>query len=266
MNPTRTVRAVFTTGLAVVGLAACTQLAAPTPTPMPDARPADSPASDARVPEDAGAIPGMRVTDLPGHEGLGVDTTVKDAPRLLPPETLLRTYGQIFGGMAPIALQTRLRGSQGTQLFDAWTDYLGVLGIPDLRRDLPRGTQTNALMLAAFERIGVALCDRAVENDLATNPVRPVAQRLVFAFDTPTSPALDVSTFTARFDVLHRTFLGYPVRLAPQDRVPRFLALYQQTLARHTVPDAGRSLFAPWQAGWATVCYALIRHPEFHLY
>ncbi|WP_437742083.1 hypothetical protein WME73_42910 [Sorangium sp. So ce302] len=40
-------------------------------------------------------------------------------------------------------------------LFDSWGDYLAALGLPDHGLDLPRATQTNALMLAAFERLGI---------------------------------------------------------------------------------------------------------------
>jgi len=77
---------------------------------------------------------------------------------------------------------------------------------------------------------------------------------------------MDATRFAAPFDVLHRTFLGYPASLAPTDRAARFLALYQDTVKRHAAADAPKSRLLPEQAGWATVCQGLIRHPEFQLY
>jgi hypothetical protein len=204
----------------------------------------------------------------PFHETTRVaeDTAPKEDLRLVPAEAYMRTYLRLFGGLTPLEVQTRAKGREGGTLFDTWDDYLAALGFPDRRLDLPRATQTNALMMAAFERLGVALCDRAVEHDLAAVPRPPAGERLVFAFDLPTG-TLDQAAFAERFDVLHRTFLSYPARLAPADRVPLFFDLYTQTVARHA-PGKGKpkSRFTPALAGWAAVCYGLVRHPEFHLY
>jgi hypothetical protein len=120
-------------------------------------------------------------------------------------------------------------------------------------------------MIAAFERLGVALCDRSVEHDLKAKPELLVRDRLVFAFEPPPEPVTDAA-FGRGFDVLHRTFLGYPARLAPAGRADAFLDLYRQTVARHADKAAPRSRFTPSEAGWAAVCYGLVRHPEFHLY
>ena len=65
--------------------------------------------------------------------------------------------------------------------------------------------------------------------------------------------------------MLHRTFLGYPAALAPTDRATRFLGVYDGVVAAHAVSSV-KSRFSPAQAGWAAVCYGLVRHPEFHLY
>ena len=135
---------------------------------------------------------------------------------------------------------------------------------PDYRLDVPRQTQTNALMVAAFERLGIALCDRAVEHDLEGARPPPIEKRLIFAFDLP-SGAPDLRTFSPRFDLMHRTFLGYPARLAPPDREARFFKLYSDTVTDHAKDDP-KSRFSPQEEGWAAVCYAFIRHPEFHLY
>ena len=51
-------------------------------------------------------------------------------------------------------------GGDGGSLFDTWDDYVSALGFPDYRLDVPRQTQTNALMAATFERLGVALLPR----------------------------------------------------------------------------------------------------------
>jgi hypothetical protein len=201
------------------------------------------------------------VTDIPGHETLGQDTSPKEEPRLVPQEAYMRTYLALFGGLAPVDVQTEARAG-GTGLFDTWNDYLASMGFPDYRIDLPRSSQTNALMLATFERLGIALCDKAVERDLMGT--RPIEQRVVFAFDPPAT--VDAESFKAPFDLLHRTFLGYPAALAPTDRTARFYALYTSTTAAHADPKAPKSLFKPAQAGWAAVCYGLVRHPEFHLY
>jgi hypothetical protein len=189
-------------------------------------------------------------------------------PDPLPPghgtsvDTYIRSYLRIFGGLAPLDAQKALTGSDGPQLFNAWDDYLGALGLPDYRYDVPRLTQTNTLMLATFERAGVALCDRALEHDRTMTP------HFVFDFDVH-APVASVQDFAPRFDILHRTFLGYPAALAQTDRVTRFYQLWTNNAQLHaTAPpsDAGVSRFTANEAAWAAVCYGLVRHPEFHTY
>lgn len=203
----------------------------------------------------------VNVGALPGHDSLPQDDTPKEQPRLLPAESYIRSYLMLFGGLLPAQAQAAARGGDQSQLFDTWNDYLSSLGLPDYRVDIPRGTQTNTLMLATFERLGMALCNRAVEHDL--QGALPASQRLIFAFDTPAA-SLDLKGFAAPLDLLHRTFLGYPLALAPADRAGRFFKLYGDTVAAHATVKGSR--LTPAQAGWATVCYALVRHPEFHLY
>ncbi len=203
-----------------------------------------------------------------GHRGdhgkdahVDAGTTESLDGRLVPPEAYMRSYLELFGGLAPLDVQARARGPEG--LFDTWDDYVSALGLPDYKLDVPRQTQTNALMVATFERLGVALCDRAADADLG--PKAPRAdKRVVFAFDAPKG-ALDESTFAPGFEVLHRTFLGYPTSLAPADRRKRFFDLYSSIFAEHAT-GAAHSKFTPEQSGWAAVCYGLVRHPEFHLY
>lgn len=206
-------------------------------------------------------IPSVPVTSLPGHGQLPEDTTPKESQRMVPPEAYIRSYLMLFGGLSPMQAQKAAQGKDGSALFDSWNDYLSSLGLPDYRVDVPRGQQTNTLMVATFERLGVALCDRAVEHDLIGAP--PMAQRTVFAFDAPKDP-VDQAAFAPGFDVLHRTILGYPSKLAPAERLPRYFKLYGDTVAAHAAVKGSR--FTPSQAGWASVCYALLRHPEFQLY
>jgi hypothetical protein len=193
------------------------------------------------------------------HDG-GVEA--EPEARLVPPEVYMRTYLDLFGGLAPLDVQARARGPEG--LFDTWDAYISSLGLPDYKVDSPRQTQTNALMVATFERLGVALCDRSVESDLESKPPVPLDKRIVFAFDVPPAP-LDKAGFTTRFESLHRLFLGYPTALAPPTRVDRFFALYQSMVSKHASASP-RSKFSPELSGWAAVCYGLVRHPEFHLY
>jgi len=259
------------------------------------------------------ARPVERVVGIPGGtlraEATGnQDTTPKADLRMVPPEAYMRTYLELFGELAPLDAQKKARGADGNNLFDTWNDYVSALGFPDYALDIPRQTQTNALMVATFERLGIALCDRAVERDLAmlgkpvpppkaTPPkpdpkkkpeppkkgekaeppkkpepakpepvvpaILPVGQRIVFAFEPKAN--MTEADFAERFDVLHRTFLGYPASLAPAERAPRFYGLYVDITKSHA-KESPKSKLTPDQAGWAAVCYGLVRHPEFHLY
>jgi hypothetical protein len=188
---------------------------------------------------------------LPAAQIAMIDTTPKARRRMVPPEVYLRAYLTWFGGLVPLAVQNRARPKG---LFDAWDDYLAALGLPDYKIDLPRQSQSNTLMLATLGRLGEALCVRAAEHDLHAKT--PIDQRVVFAFD----PAGD---FAVAFDVLHRTFLGYPARLAPPDRVARFQALFASVAARHA--GAKQPLTAE-ETAWAAICTVLVQHPEAELY
>ena len=195
---------------------------------------------------------------LPSAHVVAIDTTPKERKRMVPPEVYLRAYLTWFGGLAPLDVQNRARARN---LFDAWDDYLAALGLPDYRIDLPRAMQTNTLMQATLGRLGEALCMRAAERDLH-GKAPPVADRLVFAFDMKNAPSR--AEFVARFDVLHRTFVGYPVALAPDDRAGKFYALYQNVARRHL--GKKNAPLTPDETAWAAVCTALVQHPEAELY
>lgn len=210
--------------------------------------------------DDANRIAPQTLTEIPGHERIAQDTSHKETPRLVPAEAYMRTYLMLFGGRTALQAQSELAAGPG--LFDNWNAYLGALGLPNYAIDLPRGEQTNALMIATFERLGAALCDRAVEKDLKATPAVPVDKRMVYTFDVP-KDLLDEAGFTTRFNALHRRFLGYPVKLAPAERAPRFYKLYRDIAGQH---DAKTSRLTAPEVGWAAVCQGLIRHPEFQLY
>jgi hypothetical protein len=197
---------------------------------------------------------------LPRTSVVAVDTTPKERRRMIPPEVYLRAYLGWFGGLAPLDVQNR---AKPRNLFDQWDDYLAALGLPDYRIDLPRATQSNTLMLATLGRLGEALCIRAAERDLHGKPP-PLAERVVFAFDA--KPAPSRAEFAERFDVLHRTFLGYPSALAPEDRVGKFYALYQTIARRHVAAAKKNAPLTPDETAWAATCIALVQHPEAELY
>lgn len=201
------------------------------------------------------------MANLPGHESVAQDNTHKESPRLITAESYLRSYLRLFGGVTALQAQKDLAAG-GAGVFDAWGNYLAALGLPNYALDLPRGEQSNALMVATFERLGIALCDKALEKDWKTAGGVPVASRLIYAFDAAKDPT-DKAAFAERFDVLHRTFLGYPARLAPTDRVDSYFTLFDKIRTTH---DPKTSRFAATEAAWAAMCYGLIRHPEFQLY
>ncbi len=203
------------------------------------------------------------LASVPGHENLAQDNTHKEAPRLMAAEGYIRSYLRIFGVDTPLQAQTQL-ATGGDALFDSWNNYLAAMGLPNYTLDLPRGTQTNALMVATFERLGIALCDKALLKDWSTTAPVATAKRTVYAFDAPKDIA-DKVAFTAAFDVLHRTFLGYPVKIAPTNRVDTYFELFTKISSTHTT-DPKASLFTANQAAWAAMCYGLVRHPEFQLY
>ena len=60
-----------------------------------------------------------------------------------------------------------------------------------------------------------------------------------------------MAEFTERFDILHRTFLGYPVKLAETDRVDALLQDLQRHRGCATLPRALPSTRSrrPWPAG-----------------
>lgn len=194
---------------------------------------------------------------------IALDTTPKERRRMVAPEVYLRAYLAWFGGLVPLDVQLRAKPKG---LFDAWDDYLAGLGLPDYKMDLPRQTQSNTLMLATLGRLGEALCVRAVEHDLHGKTPPKREDRVVFAFETSAKPTAD--DFAIGFDLLHRTFLGYPAKLAPPDRTRRFYALFTQIAERHgdAAASGGKAPLTAEETAWAAVCTALVQHPEAELY
>jgi hypothetical protein len=200
------------------------------------------------------AIEPSRAVPFGEHTEIALDPTPKGHRRMVPPEAYLRAYLTWFGGLSP---QDVFYKARGRSLFDQWADYLVALGLPDYAVDAPRATQSNTVMLAALGRLGEELCVRSVEHDLKKRG--PADKRVVFAFEPIANPSRD--DFASRFDVLHRTFLSYPARLAPADRIDRFYALYRSVAARHA-----SGLLSADETAWVAVCTALVQHPETGLY
>jgi hypothetical protein len=190
---------------------------------------------------------------LPDHETVLIGS-VRELRRMVPPEAYLRSYLMWFGGLAPKQIEEHPHG-----LFDTWAEYLSALGLPDYRRDQPRQDQTNTLMVTTKGRLAESLCIRAAEHDLHARI--PIAERIVFKFEL--GAPLDLASFTTRLDILHRTFLGYPVRLAPADRSSRFYELYRSIARRH---DGETRPLTADEVAWAGICTALVEHPEATLY
>ncbi len=223
------------------------------PAPAPVVAPAAAPAP-APVAERAVFVEPSAPEPLPAYSTIALDPTPKARRRAVPAEVVLRAFLGWFGGLAP--QETFLR-ARGNNLFDQWSYYLAALGLPDHHVDAPRVSQSNTVMLATIGRLGEALCVRSVEHDLRAKA--PSGERLVFAFDV--APPATVAAFTPAFDVLHRTFLGYPASLAPPQRIERFFGLYRGVAAR-----AGSKRLSADEMGWAAVCTALVQHPEAWLY
>jgi len=59
--------------------------------------------------------------------------------------------------------------------------------------------------------------------------------------------------------------VGFANPHSPLQAPQRFYDLYNETVTRHTATTAPK-VFTPAEAGWAAVCYGLVRHPEFHTY
>lgn len=193
-------------------------------------------------------------TELPTATEATLDPSLKVGRRMLPPEAFLRAYLTWFGGLAPIDV---VKKTQRSGLFDQWQMYLQAIGLPDYQLDMPRVTESNTIMLATFGRLAEALCVKSAQHDLHGRKHEP---RVLFDFEPMAAASLD--EFRPRFDVLHRTFLGYPADLAPPGRVERFFKLYQTVVARHEVnPDLTAD-----ELGWVAVCTALVQHPEAGLY
>lgn len=209
----------------------------------------------------------------PKVESAPREAFVPREPRMVPAETLIRSYAAIFGDLiGPEGRKNYPLGSRTGRYF-GWEEHLPGLGVPDYQRDLPRVGQTNTVMVAEFERLAAALCDRAAARDLLPNPnAKPLTPELkalvqvnappVFPFTAKAGP-ISEADFAPRFDSLHRTFLGYPAELAPKERIGEFYALYTHVEARHRADKPSSASFV---SAWSAVCQGLARHPEFHHY
>ena len=71
-------------------------------------------------------LPRLPAAPLPQLGVAAQDATPKQDRRLVPAEAYVRTYLQLFGGLAPLEVQRKARGADGGTLFDTWDDYLEV--------------------------------------------------------------------------------------------------------------------------------------------
>jgi hypothetical protein len=189
-------------------------------------------------------------------------------------ESLVASYTAIFGDLMDLDAREQADRQSRSARYYGWSERLSALGLPDYTRDLPRVTQTNTIMVGAFEQIASTLCDRAALRDLvptraSVKAIAPEQQALayvdaqrVFDFEPKLAPLAE-SDFGPRFDVLHRTFLGYPAGLGPPERTHEFFVLYKDVEQRHGAANRGHM---PHVVAWSAVCQALTRHPEFHHY
>ena len=205
----------------------------------------------------AGAITPSEPTALPAHKTRCSTRTPKERRRMVSPEVYLRAYLGWFGGLVPLDVQNRARPKG---LFDAWDDYL-VRARPARLQDRPAAPDPEQHADARDARparrgaVRARRRARSARRQDAARSARRVRVRCRAA--TPTTRS------ASGFDVLHRTFLGYPAKLAPGERVAKFHALFTEVAARHA--GAKNPLTAD-ETAWVAVCTALVQHPEAELY
>jgi hypothetical protein len=205
------------------------------------------------------SIPAAPADDLHAKGSSPVDRSRGEGRRLLPAEVQLRAFTEAFGDLPPAEVEALVRAGD-PKSFDRFRDYLASLGLPDPSDDVPRAEAPNAMLLAVQERLGAALCERSLARERAI----PVDARAIFAFDVAGEPT--AADFATRFDLLHRTFLGYPAALAPASRVARFRELFVAVMRTTSARAAARPTVTPVEAAWVAVCHALVRHPEYVTY
>ena len=184
---------------------------------------------------------------------------------MVPPEVTMRTYLHLFGALAPLEFQKGARGATARASSTRGTTTSPRSGSPTIASTSPaRRRPTRSWWppsSASASRSATARSSTTGKEDAA----EPVQERVIFAFDPPKGHVSTAQTSLRGSTCLHRTFLGYPARSRRRERSQRFYALYE-TIAKEHAKAAPKSRFTPDEAGWAAVCYGLVRHPEFHLY
>ena len=182
-----------------------------------------------------------RRSRLPGAEGADARSTAC-SPRTRRPRrtcawcrprrTCARTCSSSAASRRSTCRSARAAAT-APQLFDTWDDYVSALGFPDYRLDIPRQTQTNALMVATFERLGVALCDRAVEHDLKGRGSAAAGRTsaLIFAFDVPRGDRRRAGASPRASTCCTAPSSATPRRSRRRSARPRFFQLYRDIVA-----------------------------------
>ena len=121
------------------------------------------------------------------------------------------------------------------------TTTSSALGFPDYRLDVPAADADQRADGRDVRAARASRCATArVEHDLERRRprARPSSRAPRSSRSTPPKGDVAAAAFAPRFDVLHRTFLGYPASLAPPQRMARFYA----ALPRHRGgPRQGRA-------------------------
>jgi hypothetical protein len=157
--------------------------------------------------------------------------------RMVPTEAFLRAYLTWFG-LAP----DQVGRARGNDLFDRWVVTSRHSACPTIN-----STRRVHAKQHGHARRAWRLGERCASGPRARSARRPpIDKRVVFAFDARDQTTRDDFI---QGSVLHRTFLGYPARLAPASRRP--VLPHRVVASRHTA-----SLLTPDELGWAAVCGA----------
>ena len=179
----------------------------------------------------------------------------------------MRTYLQLFGGLAPLDVQKRARGGDGARSSTPGTTTSRRSASPTIASTSRASTQTNALMIADVRaaRRG-ALRSRASSTICKGQAAAARPSALVFAFDLPARARRrrgrsrrGSTSCTAPSSATRR-------RSRRRSARARFFQLYRDIVARPRQGATRSRASPPTRPAWAAVCYGLVRHPEFHLY
>ena len=136
---------------------------------------------------------------VPGHDTVAQDNTHKEAPRLMAAESYMRSYLRLFGGLTALQAQRDLTSNSG-QLFDAWSNYLAALGLPNYAIDLPRGpVQSGDSSLLSV----IVMCSFGWRSRKYSNSSRKMMSFSSWMFVNPVTTSLRTSCRSVSRTVLN---------------------------------------------------------------